>query len=286
MNRSTIRGSARVEGVGLFGGRPGVVTLERVERGGIVFVIGGAEVAAVVGNVIKGAGGVARNTSLAGCATIEHIVSALIGLGVTDVRVIVEGPEVPIGDGSAEMFVDAIARVGGLHQLSEAVEPIRLKVPIEVRGAGGEFIRATPRESAGCSLEYTLDYAGRPSPAIGVPRQTARWDGRAATYQVDVAPARTFCLASEAWAMRERGLFAHVTPREMLVLDDQTGGPIDNTLRFENEPARHKLLDLIGDVGLLGRPLQADVVAERSGHALTHEFCRAVLGTTGSEDTR
>ncbi|MEK6701860.1 MAG: UDP-3-O-acyl-N-acetylglucosamine deacetylase [Planctomycetota bacterium] len=278
MNRCTIRGSARVEGVGLFGGRPGAVTLERTSGGGIVFVIGGVEVAAAAGNVVKATGGVARNTSLAGCATIEHVMSALIGLGVTEARVVVEGPEVPIGDGSAEMFVDAIARAGGLHQLPEPFEPIRLKVPVEVRGAGGEFIRATPRARAGCSFEYTLDYAGRPGPAVGVPRQTARWDGRAATYQVDVAPARTFCLASEAKAMRDRGLFAHVTPREMLVLDDLAGEPIDNTLRFENEPARHKLLDLIGDVGLLGRPLQADVVAERSGHALTHEFCRAVLG--------
>ncbi len=247
--------------------------------GGIFFVSCGATIAAVVGNVIKGGGGggAGRNTTLAGCATIEHVMSALVGLGVTDARVVVEGPEIPIGDGSAEMFVDAIARAGGRHQLAEEIEPIRLAAPVEVRGVGGEFIRAMPRNMPGCSFEYTLDYAGREGHASGVLRQTARWDGRAATYQVDVAPARTFCLASEARAMRERGLFGHVTPREMLVLDDTTGEPIDNGLRFENEPSRHKLLDLIGDVGLLGRPLQADIVAERSGHALTHEFCRAVL---------
>lgn len=77
--------------------------------------------------------------------------------------------------------------------------------------------------------------------------------------------------------MRSMGLFAHLTPREMLVLG--ADGPIDNALRFEDEPARHKLLDLIGDLALVGAPLQADIVATRSGHALAHEAARAVLGS-------
>ena len=156
MNRNTIRGTARAQGIGLFTAKPCAVLLERVERGGIVFVSEGVETRAVVGSVTRG-GGAGRNTTLAGIATIEHVMSALLGLGVTDVRVLVEGTEIPIGDGSAEMFVDAIARVGGLHQLNETIEPIRLAAPVEVRGPGGEFIRATPREAPGCSVQYTLD---------------------------------------------------------------------------------------------------------------------------------
>jgi UDP-3-O-acyl-N-acetylglucosamine deacetylase len=136
----------------------------------------------------------------------------------------------------------------------------------------------SPRRAPGCSYTYELDY-GPPTPGVfALGQQRATWDGSATQYASEVAPARTYCLEQEAMVMRSMGLFAHLTPREMLVLG--TSGPIDNALRFDDEPARHKLLDLIGDLALIGAPLQADVVATRSGHALAHEAARAVLGSS------
>jgi len=290
MRRCTLKSRALFDGVGLFTGRRASVVISP-SASGLCFVQGGQAVTACVTSLVGDtaqtpfpAGVAARNTTLVSrvgiIATVEHVLSAVVGLGITDAQIELGGTEVPIMDGSSEPIVEAIAAAGGLVQLPGDALPVVLGRPVEVCGPGGATIIATPREHPGWSCSYTIDYGGRG----GIGECTVSWDGRAATYQVDVAPARTFCLRSEAEAMRARGLFSHLTPREMLVLDDETGVPIENSLRFPDEPARHKLLDLIGDLALLGRPLQADVRAERSGHALTHELCRAILAQERTPD--
>lgn len=229
----------------------------------------------------------ARNTILASPAhpaalvlTTEHALSALAGLGVTDTVVELDGPELPIGDGSAAPFVEALL-AAGLASHDGAPEPLVLDRDLTADDpASGASISASPRSEPGCEFVYELDYG----PGAPIPAQRASIvltpgeDGEA--YARDVAPARTFCLAAEAQAMRAMGLFADLSPRDMLVLGPD--GPIDNALRFENEPARHKLLDLIGDLALVGRPLRARIVARRSGHALNHALARllAALGPT------
>jgi UDP-3-O-acyl-N-acetylglucosamine deacetylase len=286
MFRFTIKSEARFAGVGLFTGRASALTIHPARAGGVRFVLGATEIPATIAHVASTPGqtplpvGVqARNTTLVAdgsasvVATVEHVLSVLAGLGITDAACHIEGPEIPMFDGSGERFVEGISACGGLVQVPGTIEPVAVKSVIEVRDAAGAFIRATPRSASGCTCQYTLDYASR----ARVPKQTASWNGEAPTYQVDVAPARTFCLASEARALREGGLFAHVSPKDMLVLDDVSGTPVDNMLRFADEPARHKLLDLIGDLALVGCPIQADIVAERSGHALAHQMCRAIL---------
>ncbi len=206
----------------------------------------------------------------AAVSTVEHLLSALAGLGVTDALVEVSGPELPILDGSSAPFVRAILDAG-LRDTAPPPSPITLRAPVVVR-AGAATIAAEPADAF--SASYSLDY----SPGAPIPRQRAEWSGDPASYIAAIAPARTFCLRAEAEAMRAAGLFAHLTPREMLVLD--ASGPIDNTLRFPDEPARHKLLDLLGDLALLARPLLARVRAERSGHALTHRLTAAILDAT------
>ncbi|MCL4741509.1 MAG: UDP-3-O-[3-hydroxymyristoyl] N-acetylglucosamine deacetylase [Phycisphaerales bacterium] len=203
----------------------------------------------------------------AAVATVEHLLSSLAGLGVTDALVEVRGPELPILDGSAAPFVRAILDAG-LRDAGPPPAPITLRAPVVVE-AGGAAIVAEPADAF--SASYSLDYG----PGAPIPPQRAAWSGDPAAYTEQIAPARTFCLRAEAEAMRAVGLFAHLTPRDMLVID--ASGPIDNTLRFPDEPARHKLLDLIGDLALLGRPLLARVRAERSGHALTHRLTAAIL---------
>lgn len=268
-----------VAGLGLFSGKASVVTIQPRAAGGLTLHRAGAVVPALVASVSADTGwtglpgGVpVRNTTLgAGAsvfATVEHLMSALAGLGVWSAAVRIEGgPETPILDGSALPWVEALRSA---LAPAPATEPLVMRERIEVV-QGDASIVATPR-ARGLSYTYALDY-GTGSP---IPAQRATWDGSSAAYAAEIAPARTFSLRREAEAARALGLFEHLTPREMIVVGDD-GEPIENAWRTASEPAAHKLLDLIGDLALLGRPLQAEVVATRSGHALTHEFCRRVL---------
>ncbi|MFZ2872950.1 MAG: UDP-3-O-acyl-N-acetylglucosamine deacetylase [Phycisphaerales bacterium] len=268
-----------VSGLGLFSGKRASVTIGPASAPGIHLRRERASAAARTALVSSESswtglppGVPVRNTTLASgpafFATIEHLMSALAGLGVWHAAVKFEdGPEAPILDGSALPWVAALKPALGP---GAAAEPLVLRERVEV-AHGDATIVAVPR-ARGWSYTYVLDYgAGSPIRA-----QRAAWEGCPRAYEAEIAPARTFSLRREAEAARAMGLFPHLTPREMVVVGDD-GAPIDNAWRIANEPAAHKLLDLIGDLALLGRPLQADVVATRSGHALTHEFCRRVL---------
>jgi len=203
-------------------------------------------------------------------ATVEHVLSALAGLGIWEALLTLEGgPEIPILDGSALPFVDALLPA---LRTTHAPPPIVLDRVIEVTQGAASITAGPPPAGAPLSYTYRLDYG----PSSPLPPQQASWQGDAATYRYHIAPARTFSLRHEAQAAIAAGLFRHLSTRDMLVIGDD-GTPIDNAWRFEHEPARHKLLDLIGDLALLRRPLHATVVATRSGHALTHELCRRIL---------
>jgi len=204
---------------------------------------------------------------------VEHLLSALAGLGVSDAMIELHGPEVPIGDGSALPFVEAL-RAAGLVELGEdAVGPIVVKERIEIedpRGAAAGRMVAEPGEGPGLELVYHLDYG----PGSPLAAQTVRFVSNpgADDYATAIAPARTFSTLEEAVAMRRMGLFGHLTPAQMLVIGPD--GPVENTYRFSDEPARHKVLDMLGDLSLAGRPIRGRVTAWRSGHALNHAMAR------------
>jgi len=199
--------------------------------------------------------------------TVEHICSALAGLGITDAVLATNAPEIPILDGSARPFVEAIL-AAGQRELIDRTEAVTLDRPIIIRDADA-FITAEPSDTL--DYTYTLDYG----PSSPIPPGTARWTGDPYDYETNIAPARTFSTHAEAAHMQSLGLFARFTPRDLLVVGPQ--GPIDNAWRFPDEPARHKLLDLIGDLALLGRPLCAKVHAHKAGHAHTHALVRAII---------
>lgn len=274
-------------GVGLFTGKHASVRIERAAPGtGMQFrrtdLPGKPTIAATIANLSRRAVHPAfarlpaRCTSLElpdsdriGVATVEHILSALVGLGITDALIDVEGEEIPIGDGSAALIVEAILASDITNHLAP-VEPIIVNRPISVSDSSGARIDAEPSDRP--RYTYHLDYG----PASPITPQSASWAGDADDYATNIAPARTFCLEEEARAMQALGLFKALTPRDMLVFGVR--GPIDNTLRFPNEPARHKLLDLIGDLALAGRPIQGRITATRSGHALNHEMALLLAG--------
>lgn len=207
--------------------------------------------------------------------TVEHILSALAGLGVVAAIIEIEGQEMPIGDGSARAFVEAIRSAGLVACASRPSTPTE---GFTVGDPAGAHIRVTPAQRS--TYIYHLDYG----PESPIRPQSASWDGTAEAYARQVAPARTYCLDSEARAMQSAGLFRSFSPRDMLVIGPE--GPIDNALRFDDEPARHKLLDLIGDLALAGLPLPPLAVeAFGSGHALNHEAARLLRRAAASRGT-
>lgn len=277
--RRTIANSASLTGAGLFTSQPSTIAFKPGSSG---LMLSRADLTAPLpihhsavthAPIHPGfAHGPPRSTNLAigdtTIATVEHALSALTGLGVTDCILELQGPEVPILDGSAQPFVDAILKAG-LKDLDTTINPITINQPLTVEHNGATII-ARPRTKPGWSITYNLDYGK----GAYLEPQSITWDGSPERYKSTIARARTFCMEHEAIALRSAGLFQDLTPADMLVIGKD--GPIDNAYRLDNEPAAHKLLDAIGDLTLAGRPIQADIIATRSGHALNHQMAKAL----------
>lgn len=270
----TLAGAATISGRGLFTGSPVTATLRPADADtGFVFIRTDLPGAKPVPGRVEYVVPSPRHTTLqrgeARIQTVEHCLSGLVGMGVDNAVIELDADELPSGDGSATPFVEAIAAAGMVDQEAPR-RPIVVTEPITVRD-GEAMIAAMPTSGEGMDLLYDLDY-GAETP-LG--RQIHAYTLETETYRTRIAPARTFALRHEAEAMRDKGLFEHVSLRDVLVID--TSGPIDNTYRFEDEPVRHKLLDLIGDLALVGRPIRARILASKSGHALNRRLARELV---------
>lgn len=200
---------------------------------------------------------------------VEHLLAALAGLQVDNCQVWVDRAEMPGFDGSAKPFVDALDSAG--VQALPARRPC-LVISGTVRvGDENSWISISPTNRKSCEIFYELDYPN--DPAIG--HQTHSTVLGEQDFANGVAPARTFITQQEAEALRQQGLGRRVSYSDLLVFDQQ--GAIQNKLHFENECARHKLLDVIGDVSLVGCDLVGRIEAYRSGHRLNAELVRQLL---------
>ena len=256
----TIRSEIEFSGVGLHSGAPVSMRLVPAPAGsGIVFRrtdLDNFEIAAVGRNVAK----VSYATSLMRqsvlISTTEHLLSALIGVGVDNVIVEVDNLEVPILDGSALPYVRAFESVG-LKQQRRKREYLKILKEVEVR-EGSKFIGVYP--GRGYGIRYTIDF---PQP-IGY--ETFTGDLATGDYVKWIAPARTFGFKEDEAMLRNMGLIRGASDACAIILSRQRveNGP----LRFPDEFVRHKVLDLIGDLALAGRRIQGTVVAERAGHAM------------------
>jgi len=208
-------------------------------------------------------------------STTEHLLSALIGLGVDNIIVEIDNLEVPILDGSALPYVSAIL-ASGLKTQRRKREYIRILKPIEVRensSAGSKFIGVYPGD--GYSIDYSIDF---PDP-IG--RDTFTGDLEAGAYASLIAPARTFGFREDEAMLRDMGLIRGVSDDSAIILTRGSAthpGCVQNgPLRFTDEFVRHKVLDLIGDLALAGRRIWGKVVAERAGHAMHTALVQRLL---------
>ena len=269
----THRTAADGHGRGNWRGRENRVELHPAAVGsGIVFVRGDlappASVPAVVGAVVE-----ARNRTQivrgpASVHLIEHVMSALAGLGVDNCTVVVSAEELPGMDGSSRDFVAAIDRAGIVEQ-DAAVDPITVSEAVRV-GDAASWIEAGPPRFAGLSIDYLLDYGPGP---IG--QQRLDIDITPAAYRSELSSARTFISTDDAARFRAAGLGATVSPGDIVVFSAE--GPIGTELRWPDECVRHKVLDAVGDLALAGRPLHAHVRAFRSGHALNAGLVRELV---------
>lgn len=211
---------------------------------------------------------------------VEHVMAALYGMQIDNVEIHCTGCEMPGLDGSSLAYALALDDAGRTP-LRNRRSTLRVNKRVRI-GEGSQWITIEPTDSDSLELEYRLDYG--PCNPIGTATYETKINEDAFFHRL--APARTFISLKEAEQLQERGLAKHVTTRDLLVFD--IDGPIDNTLRFNDECARHKALDLLGDLALTGIDLVGKVVAYRSGHQmngrLADQLRKEFLSTQGYED--
>jgi UDP-3-O-[3-hydroxymyristoyl] N-acetylglucosamine deacetylase len=265
----TIRRTVRTEGIGIHRGEHTTLELRPAPAGtGIVFVRKdlGVSIPARAENTRDLAYATTLAVRGAEVGTVEHLMAALAGMGITNVFIELDGAEVPILDGSALPFVQMVQRAGVEEQRASLPE-VRITEAVRV-GDGERWVELHP---AG---ELLVDYAVRyDSPAVG--EQRFRAPITPERFAAAVAPARTFGFLNEVAALRSRGLARGGTLDNCVVVDGDR--VLSGTLRFRDEFVRHKVLDLLGDLALLEYPLRARVVARKAGHALHVKVVQELL---------
>jgi UDP-3-O-[3-hydroxymyristoyl] N-acetylglucosamine deacetylase len=209
--------------------------------------------------------------------TVEHLMSALSGLGIDNVYVDLDADEVPIMDGSASPFA-LLLQQAGLEEQGAPKRFLKVKKPVEVR-EGDKWARLEPY--AGFKLSFSIDFR---HPVIERTTQSVTVDFAETSYLKEIARARTFGFMHEVEDLKGSGLALGGGLENAVVIDDQ-GVLNEDGLRFADEFIRHKLLDAIGDLYLMGRPLLGAFVAHKSGHALNNRLARAALAEAGALET-
>lgn len=261
----TIRRDAALEGVGLHTGQHVRVRFRPADpHRGIRFVRvdleGHPEIPVSPATILDQIRRPRRTSVGVGTAevhTIEHLMATCYGLGVTNLVVEISGEEVPGLDGSAFPFLETLRHAGLVDQDAFRL-PLQIKEPVWVE-EGDATLLVLPDDAF--KVSYTMSYA---HPALTV--QFYSRTTPSAVFEQELAPSRTFCLAEEVEALRRQGMGKGATYENTVVVGPQ--GVINNRLRFPDEFVRHKVLDLLGDLYLIGRPIQGHVLAVRSGHSL------------------
>ena len=273
MNQRTIAEKISCTGIGLHTGEPVQVTLYPARPDtGVVFARTDLAHPVEIPARPRSVAATAYHTTL-GCGdatvgTVEHLLAALYSLGIDNVRVEVDGPEIPVMDGSSASFVFLIRAAGIFDQSSER-RRMRIRKRIEIRD-GDRSIRIDPGRSL--RVSYSVDYA---HPAIG--RQTLKgFTLSGKSFEREICRARTFGFLHEVEALWRNGLARGANLDNAVVMDESRVLNRDG-LRWSDEFVRHKVLDLIGDLALLGMPIEGHVFVERGGHALHQQLVSEIL---------
>jgi UDP-3-O-[3-hydroxymyristoyl] N-acetylglucosamine deacetylase len=266
--QKTLSREFELPGVGVHSGKPVRLAVFPMGEGGLVFRrtdLDGLEIP------LRGGRFEARNSTaiVAGkfrIATIEHLLAALFAFGVRDAVITLDADEVPILDGSALPFVRAIEQAG-TRVLTSPAAGLRIVRPFAVEEDGASIVVEPPLAGDALDLSYSIEYVHA---AIGTQTLSVTLDPE--SFAREIAPARTFGFLRDVEALRARGLALGASYENTVVLDADR--VVSGPLRFPDEFVRHKLLDLTGDLALLGRPLAGRITAQKAGHRLHLEVVR------------
>jgi UDP-3-O-[3-hydroxymyristoyl] N-acetylglucosamine deacetylase/3-hydroxyacyl-[acyl-carrier-protein] dehydratase len=269
--RRTIARAVEVSGVGLHLGKPCRLSFEPARPGaGIRFrrvdVAGAPETRAHAYTAELAERRTQLGSGEAALHTVEHVLAAVAGAGVDDVLIAMDGPEPPILDGSSQPFLQALHSAGFVEH-GGTVEYLRLSRPVRIVD-GQSVYEAHPAD--GLTLDVEIEF---PHPLVGTQRGT--WVVTPATFQQELAGARTFGFLHEVEALRAKGLIQGATVENAVVLD--ATGVVGTTLRWPDEFVRHKAMDFVGDLALAGKRVQARITATRPSHRGTVLLVRALL---------
>ncbi len=277
--QSTLKSPVTFKGIGLHGGAPVTMVLRPAVAGhGIWFKrtdieLGDALIPALY-DVVEQTPLCTRLVNRAGVSvsTVEHIMAALAGCGVHNALIEIDGPEVPIMDGSSVEFVRGIMARGTRRQ----AVPVMAYEVLEAVTVERDGARATLMPSDRLEIEFHIDFDDA---AIG--RQSMALDMRNGTFARELCDSRTFCRLSDVEAMRANGLALGGTLENAVVVEgDRILTP--GGLRHEDEAVRHKMLDALGDLTLAGGPILGRYIGEKAGHSLTNALLRKLFDTPGA----
>ena len=256
-----------MEGVGLHSGERVRLTLSPAAADtGILFrASDGTFIPASVDHVVDSNSATTIGAFGMRVRTVEHLMAAAAGLGIDNLLVEVDAEEVPAADGSAKPFVELL-QAAGRATLPAPRRPLVVEEPVRV-GDEKRWLEILPADSF--RISYTLDNS---HPAVGLQVGTFAVDEQ--VFVDELAPARTYGFLKDLAAMRQNGLARGGSLDNAIVVGKRT--VLNDSLRFADEFVRHKMLDLVGDLALLGRPLLGHVVARNAGHALNHQLVAAV----------
>jgi len=272
----TIKNSISCEGIGLHTGKPVRMTLNPAPTDmGIVFIRidrGNAEIRAIEANTAATNYATTLSQNGITVSTVEHLLAAFSGLGIDNVFVEIDAAEVPIMDGSAAAFVRLIAEAG--IQTQDALQPV-LKVvrPIFVR-EGNKQLAIWPAETS--NISYFIDF-NHPM----LKEQSLHYQPSEESFLREVSDARTFGFLSDVQMLRANGLAKGGSLDNAVVLGEDSVLNKDG-LRYQDEFVRHKILDLIGDLSLVGMPVIGHVVAHKSGHGMNAQMTNKLLSSPQS----
>jgi UDP-3-O-[3-hydroxymyristoyl] N-acetylglucosamine deacetylase len=271
VRQRTLQRPVEAKGVGLHSGKLVSLKLQPSPANtGIVFVrtdLENREIPAKVEWVAQQELAMSLKRDGAQALTVEHLLAALYATGIDNARIELDGPEIPVFDGSSRMFLHLIDEAG-VKNLAAFQSTLVVRRPVRVASSGGDrFILVEPADTF--EVDYSIDFK---HPLVG--RQRVALDVTEDTFRSDLASARTFCFLKDVEAMRARGLALGGSLESAVVIGED--GFLSSP-RMSDEFVRHKALDVVGDLALLGFRLRGRVVAQSAGHALHAELVRALL---------
>ena len=276
---NTVEAAFEMSGVGLHLGKKATVRVKPAHPGeGRYFVRVDLPHAPTIPARVEAVGQTTLSTELqtksAKVRTVEHLLASLAAYGIDDAKIEIDGEEVPLLDGSAKNWCEAIAAVGVVaHSDNEPKQAaITPQEPIWIR-EGDSFVAALPAAETRltCGIDFTYE-------AIG--NQWHSWNPDRESFATEIAPARTFGFAEQIAQLQQAGLIQGGSLENALVCSDR--GWINPPLRFTNEPARHKLLDLVGDLSLLGQLPIAHTIAYKASHKLHIQLATKLASSLGN----